>query len=62
MGVGRATGIVEAKRHIEKIMANMDAESIATVIENVTELEKYVIIPKQSTYERYFMRCIVCIF
>uniref|UniRef100_K1QX86 RNA helicase n=1 Tax=Magallana gigas TaxID=29159 RepID=K1QX86_MAGGI len=48
VGVGRATMIVEAKRHIEKIMANMDAESIATVIENTTELEKYVIIPKQN--------------
>lgn len=62
VGVGRAKGIVEAKRHIEKVMANMDAESIVTVIENVTELEQYVIIPKQSTYDRYFICCFVCKF
>lgn len=46
MGVGRVIMIVEVKRYIEKIMVNMDVESIVIVIENIIELEKYVIIFK----------------
>lgn len=48
VGVGKATEDMKAKRHIEKVLANMDAEMIVTVTENIMELKKYVNIPKQS--------------
>lgn len=48
VGVGKATEDLKAKRHIEKVMANMDAEMIVTVTKNIMELKKYVNIPKQS--------------
>lgn len=48
VGVGRASDDDKAKKHIEKVMANMDAETIVTVTENIMELRKYVNIPKQS--------------
>lgn len=51
VGVGKATEDLKAKRHIEKVMANMDAEMIVTVTENIMELKKYVNIPKQKLYK-----------
>lgn len=51
VGVGKATEDMKAKRHIEKVLANMDAEMIVTVTENIMELKKYVNIPKQKLYK-----------
>ncbi|KAL3863071.1 hypothetical protein ACJMK2_004848 [Sinanodonta woodiana] len=47
IGVGKANGILQAKEHIKRIMANMDAELISTVKDNLDELYQYV--PKTSS-------------
>ncbi|KAL3863075.1 hypothetical protein ACJMK2_004852 [Sinanodonta woodiana] len=47
IGVGKANGISQAKEHIKKIMAIMDAEFVSTVKDNLDELDQYV--PKTSS-------------
>ncbi|XP_056005193.1 antiviral innate immune response receptor RIG-I-like isoform X2 [Ostrea edulis] len=51
VGAGKSTEDDKVKRHIEKVMANMDAEVIVTVTENRLELAKFVTIPKQRIYK-----------
>ncbi|XP_061171542.1 antiviral innate immune response receptor RIG-I-like isoform X2 [Saccostrea echinata] len=51
VGVGKASDEERAKRHIEKVMANMDAEMIVTVTENRRELAQHVNIPQQKLYK-----------
>ncbi|XP_062610169.1 antiviral innate immune response receptor RIG-I-like, partial [Saccostrea cucullata] len=51
VGVGKASDEEKAKKHIEKVMANMDAEMIVTVTENKRELAQHVNIPQQKLYK-----------
>ena len=48
VGVGRAKTTDGAIAWIKTMMANMDAEELATVRVNVVELSEYVIVPDQS--------------
>jgi hypothetical protein len=46
--VGRAKTTDGAIAWIKTMMANMDAEELATVRDNVVDLSEYVIVPDQS--------------
>ena len=48
VGVGRAKTTDGAIAWIKTMMANMDAEELATVRVNAVELSEYVIVPDQS--------------
>ncbi|KAL3863069.1 hypothetical protein ACJMK2_004847 [Sinanodonta woodiana] len=43
VGVGKANDVAQAKRYILKLMANLDADLISTVTENLDELQQYVV-------------------
>lgn len=49
VGVGRANTEVMAQNHIQKMMANLDAEVISTVNECLPELTEHVIVAEQET-------------
>ncbi|CAG2224487.1 DDX58 [Mytilus edulis] len=49
VGVGRANTEVMAQTHIQKMMANLDAEVISTVNECLPELTEHVIVAEQGT-------------
>jgi len=48
VGVGKANTKIEAVKWIEKIMAHLDAEELATVREKKRQLGEYVTVPEQS--------------
>ncbi|KAK3611678.1 hypothetical protein CHS0354_012048 [Potamilus streckersoni] len=49
VGVGKARVIEQAKEHIKKLMANMDAQEISIVQNNLDELKCYVDVPSEET-------------
>ncbi|KAL3863078.1 hypothetical protein ACJMK2_004855 [Sinanodonta woodiana] len=48
VGVGKSRNIAQAKTHIKKLMANLDAEEISTVCNNIGELSEYVSVPTEE--------------
>ncbi|KAK3611677.1 hypothetical protein CHS0354_012047 [Potamilus streckersoni] len=49
VGVGKARNMDKAKLHIKKLMANLDAQEISTVCQNIGELSEYVSVPIEET-------------
>ncbi|KAH3786848.1 hypothetical protein DPMN_164961, partial [Dreissena polymorpha] len=48
-GVGKARDVGKAVDHIKRLMANIDAHLISTVISNIGELREYVSMPDEET-------------
>lgn len=52
VGVGRANSDEMAQKHIQKMMANLDAEELSTVNECLPELTEHVIVAEQGTINK----------
>ena len=54
--MGKARNEEKAVEHIKKLMANLDAEMICTVQDNIQELRSYVALPDEGNCPLGFHR------
>ena len=50
LGAGKARETAEAEQHVLQLCANMDAEKVVTVTENMEELDKHVSSPQREIF------------